>query len=75
MGRRRFNNRSLSSVSERGGKHMCNCWVSREPWEVQFAIRYGAHNPQCPRYRPSRDPVDAINDTEIRLHAETGIGN
>ena len=44
----------------------CHCWVSREPAEHQFSIRYGAHDEICPVYRPSLDPVDRRHDEELR---------
>lgn len=54
---------------------MCNCWVKRLTAEQSFGVRNGAHNPACPIFRPSMDPVDAVKDAEIRLYEETGIGN
>jgi hypothetical protein len=45
---------------------LCNCWVATMPEEDRFSIRYGAHNPACPQYRESGDPVDRVNDEELR---------
>lgn len=49
----------------------CHCWVGREPAEIQFGTRFGAHNPMCAAFAPSLDPVDAVADAEQRLQAET----
>ncbi len=51
----------------------CNCWVASVPLEKSFGIRNGAHNPECPVFRPSLDPVDAVNDAKLRLREETGL--
>ena len=48
----------------------CTCWVSKESAEMRFGIRWGAHSLQCPQYRVSLDPVDALNDAELRLRME-----
>ena len=50
----------------------CSCWVSYEPEEVRFSIRYGAHHLDCPVYRPSGDPLDNLRDAELRNACETG---
>ena len=42
----------------------CNCWIKRAPAEMRFSLRYGAHAPSCPTYRPSLDPVDRHHDVE-----------
>ena len=52
------------------GEMNCNCWVSKATEEVQVCTRWGAHNPQCPVYSPSLDPVDQIKDNHQRLMAE-----
>lgn len=44
----------------------CNCWVARQSDEVRFGIRYGAHDTACPTYRESLDPIDRLNDEELR---------
>ena len=44
----------------------CNCWVKDEPEPECWSLRNGAHNPTCPVYRVSRDPVDALKDADIR---------
>ena len=51
---------------------MCDCWVSERTEEEQFGIRFGAHNPTCPMFRPSLDPVDAVHDAELRRYYEVG---
>lgn len=51
----------------------CNCWVRRMSAEDQFGIRYGAHNPECPVFKPTLDPVKAVADAELRMEQETGI--
>ena len=53
----------------------CNCWVRLRPADERFGIRYGAHNPDCPRFHPSRDPVDAVADAELRMRYEVGIAS
>lgn len=40
----------------------CVCWVSFQPLDVQFCVRWGAHSVYCPIYRPSGDPVDRATD-------------
>ena len=51
-----------------GVEHLsyCNCWVRKLSKERVFGIRFGAHNPICPAYQRSRDPVDDANDVELR---------
>lgn len=44
----------------------CNCYVALLPEMVRFSVRYGAHQPECPKYRESADPVDRANDIEYR---------
>ena len=44
----------------------CDCWVASQSEQDRFCIRYGAHDPACPVYRVSLDPVDAANDQELR---------
>jgi hypothetical protein len=51
-------------------KSGCSCWVSRYPVEETYSIRNGAHNPECPVFRPSVDPVDALHDAQIRVREE-----
>ena len=50
----------------------CTCWVSREPPDKAFGIRFGAHETSCSQYRESQDPVDRKNDTELRGLALAG---
>lgn len=49
---------------------LCNCWVRARPPEEQFGLRWGAHNPHCPVYRASLDPVDRKHDEEARVAGE-----
>jgi hypothetical protein len=49
---------------------MCNCYVAYLPEETQFALHWGAHNPECSKYRVSLDPVDRANDDEFRATYE-----
>lgn len=49
---------------------MCNCYVRYLPEVVRFGLHYGAHNPTCPKYRVSGDPVDRAKDEEFRAVAE-----
>jgi len=51
----------------------CTCYVLGLPAADQFAIRWGAHNPACPVFAPSRDPVDNLADAELRYKYETAI--
>ena len=44
----------------------CNCWVRKLSEEKAFGVRFGAHNPICPAYQRSRDPIDDANDVELR---------
>lgn len=50
----------------------CNCYVRYLKEHVRFATRYGAHNPSCPWYRPSGDPVDRLKDEAFRAATERG---
>ena len=52
-------------------KDNCNCYVSKLSDYKQFVIRYGAHDPNCPVYRPSRDPIDQLKDGYTRQHQGT----
>jgi hypothetical protein len=51
---------------------MCKCWVRNLNEEEQFGIRYGAHSLWCPTYREGLDPVDRLNDTDLRQRGEAG---
>ena len=44
----------------------CRCWVRNLMDEEAFAVRFGAHDLQCPAYQRSRDPVDDVNDYILR---------
>jgi len=48
----------------------CSCWVKRESPQFRYIIRWGAHNPSCKVFRPTRDPVDAVYDAKMRLWFE-----
>ena len=48
----------------------CNCYVKDLPAAERFGIRYGAHEPDCPVYRESLDPVDRKHDEAIRQQAK-----
>lgn len=48
----------------------CNCYVRYLTEEVKGYVRWGSHNPACPVYRVSLDPVDRIADDEFRASAE-----
>ena len=48
----------------------CNCYVRYLDAETRFGLHYGAHNPSCPEYRVSLDPVDRLNDEEFRAEVE-----
>lgn len=48
----------------------CNCYVRYLSPEIRFGLHHGAHNPKCPRYRVSLDPVDRANDDDFRREVE-----
>ena len=45
---------------------VCTCYVGSLSDEARFSIHYGAHALDCPVYRPSLDPVDAMHDQDLR---------
>ncbi len=51
----------------------CTCWVRKVSEEERFGIRYGAHNPECPTFKPTLDPVKAMADARQRMWEEVGI--
>ena len=53
----------------------CNCYVNKLSQFAQFSIRRGAHATGCPEYRESRDPVDRMNDADIRQMYTKGNNN
>ena len=56
-------------VTRFGGAHgelVCDCYVADLPKQTQMELHYGAHNPDCPVYRVSQDPVDFENDEYFR---------
>ena len=50
----------------------CDCYARQLSPLTQFTMHYGAHNPTCPVFKISRDPVDAKWDIEFRVQHETG---
>ena len=44
----------------------CNCYVRYLDDEARFCLHYGAHETNCPVYRPSLDPVDRAHDEDFR---------
>ena len=53
----------------------CRCYVLKLPLEVALTLHWGAHEIECPTYRPSLDPVDRANDEEFRARHERGSGS
>ena len=50
----------------------CKCYVRYLTEEIAFGLHYGAHNPACPAYRASLDPVDRAHDDDFRDRVEIG---
>ena len=50
----------------------CRCYAAALDPVTRFGLRRGAHDPACPVYRPSLDPVDAAQDQETRDHYTKG---
>lgn len=46
----------------------CTCYVKDLPEPDRFPLHNGAHSLDCPVYRESLDPVDALHDREARFH-------
>ena len=44
----------------------CKCYVKNLPELDRFALRRGTHEPSCPVYRESLDPVDRVHDEITR---------
>lgn len=44
----------------------CNCWVRNVPEPECWSLHNGAHELDCPVFRVSLDPVDAMHDAEVR---------
>ena len=44
----------------------CICWVSKADEETRYTAHRGAHEFECPVYAPSRDPVDAAHDKDLK---------
>lgn len=49
---------------------LCSCYVRHLREGIRFGLHYGVHNPTCPVYRVSRDPVDCVNDAAFREEVE-----
>lgn len=54
------------------GDRTCDCWVRLQSEVDRFGIRFGAHNPTCPVFKPTLDPVDNYHDAELRAQHEVG---
>ena len=63
-------NQQAKIETPKGGAMECNCYVKDLPAAERFGIRYGAHEPTCPVYRESLDPVDRKHDEAIRQQAK-----
>ena len=50
----------------------CRCYAAALDPVTRFGLHRGAHDPACPVYRPSLDPVDAAQDQETRDHYPKG---
>ena len=48
----------------------CTCYVRHLDEITRYVLHYGAHNPACPQYRVSLDPVDRVHDDEFRARTE-----
>ena len=48
----------------------CKCYVRFLTEVTRYGLHYGAHNPSCPQYRVSLDPVDRANDEDFRATTE-----
>ncbi len=44
----------------------CKCYVRHLDAETQYVLHWGAHNPACPVYHRSLDPVDHLHDEDFR---------
>jgi hypothetical protein len=44
----------------------CECWVSKMSAEFRFGVRWGSHDFACRRYQRSLDPVDDLEDSDLR---------
>lgn len=51
---------------------LCNCYVRYLSELDRFTLRNGAHDPLCPVYRRSGDPVDRAKDDAYRAMATIG---
>lgn len=57
----------------KGSTMKCTCYASKLDDETRFTLRYGAHNPRCPAYRESGDPVDNMHDADFRATWEPRV--
>jgi len=48
----------------------CKCYIRKLSSIAQFGLHWGSHNPTCPAYRPSLDPVDSAADDAFRTQYE-----
>ena len=48
----------------------CECYVRFLDEVTRFGLHYGAHNPYCPQYQASLDPVDHHSDNAYRAACE-----
>ena len=53
---------------------ICGCYVQHLDARVRFALRFGAHDLDCPAYRPSQDPVDHLHDEQERASWKFEVG-
>ena len=54
----------------------CKCYVRFiDDTHILFVLRLGSHNPACPAYRASLDPVDRRTDDDFRARVEIGAPN
>jgi hypothetical protein len=49
---------------------ICTCYVKALGEEAFFGVRMGAHSLSCPLWRESLDPVDHLQDCELRAWGE-----
>ena len=47
---------------------ICKCYVASLDTVTRYPLRLGAHERQCPIYRPSRDQLDQTEDVMNRQH-------
>lgn len=52
----------------------CTCYVRFLSDHARFCLHHGAHNPTCPKYHPSLDPIDRQDEVEYRAEVEPQVG-